>query len=272
MPDRLARPATFLLLLLMILASPVGPPDALAQEGEATRSAAARALFESGLAEVDAEHWDVAASEFGRALALRPSPIIRLNLAIALGHLGRVVEATELLREVVRDSSAPEDARANARVTLEETEPRIAWIRLHFVGDRHHAEVRIDGHAISWALADAPIPRDSGAHVVAVHIAGRDPLSERVVLAPGSSRDVTLSPSPTDDSRGGSPSTRGWDIAAAPVAPMAPERGPDPWVVGLGTAGGVVLLAGTLTIVLVLALPSQATPIGGDLGVIEVGR
>jgi hypothetical protein len=261
-----------MLPLLMLLASPLRPARAEAQEDEATRTAAARALFESGLAEVDAERWDVAASEFRRALALRPSSIIRLNLAIALGHLGRVVEASELLRGVLRDPSVPEDARANASVTLEALEPRIAWVRLHFSGDRSDAEVRIDGHPISWALADAPIPQDSGPHVVAVHIVGRDPLSQRVVLAPGSTREVTLRSSVATVPDTGDRSAPAWDISAAPVAAVERESGPDPWLVGLGTAGGVVVLAGTLTIVLVLALPSEATPIAGDLGVIEVGR
>ena len=70
---------------------------------ELEQSAAARALFQEGLAFAQEEKFEEAADRFRRAHALRPTPTISYNLAAALSRTGNVVESSELLRHVLRN-------------------------------------------------------------------------------------------------------------------------------------------------------------------------
>ena len=90
---------------LAMLYSLLSAPDAGAQAprsapAEATLAASARAFFQQGLQFADEEKWGLAVDRFGRAMAIRRSPVIAYNLAASLGQLGSVIEAAELLREV----------------------------------------------------------------------------------------------------------------------------------------------------------------------------
>lgn len=271
------------LLLAVLLLSPavIAALPAAAQDDLPTRSAAARALFDEGIAEADQGRWEAAAGHFRRALALRGSAVIRLNLAVALEHTGQVVESTELLRMVIRDPSASEEARETAATTLGTVEPRIAWIRLVLRGRDEAVEVRIDGRPVTPELASTRIPVDPGAHEVRALVAGEEVAAASVRLDDGASENVVLVlreaergsaalDAPVSAHLEPAPSLRS---DATPVAAMLETpSGPDPLAVGLGTAGGIVLVAGIVTVILVVALPNQGAAVPGDLGVIEVGR
>ena len=72
--------------------------------------AAARALFEEGVAAADAGDFPRAADRFERSYALRPSAVVGYNLASALSRTGRLVEAAGYLRRILYDRQAQQDS------------------------------------------------------------------------------------------------------------------------------------------------------------------
>ncbi len=110
----------------------------LEAQDEARASAAARALFQEGVDCVDAGDWACAAERFGQAARLRPSPVILSNQGVALMHVGRLVEASEAFRAVLRDASASEALHADAERYVAEIAPRLGRLTIS-VEDRGRA-------------------------------------------------------------------------------------------------------------------------------------
>lgn len=245
---------------------------------DATEAAAARALFSEGVVAADANDWTVAAQRFEQALRLRPSPTIALNLAIALGHLGRVVESAELLRGAIRDASASETVRASAQHALMEIEPQIAWAELTVEGSLEGINLEADGHALSNSLVGTAVPLDPGSHHLVALRSGVAIAEQHVELSAGTRGAVHLvipAPPPviaSEDPVEPVVIEPPLEVPSLNPGPEVPSTGPDPWALGLGIGGGVLVVGGVLTLVLVFALPSEATPFLGNAGVIEVGR
>ena len=175
-------------LVALLLVGCALAPIASAQEADANRpdaqsTAAARALFEEGVAYSDANRWEEAADRFRRSLALRPSPVVAYNLASALVHLGELVEASELLQGVARDEAAPEPARAAAASLLEEVQPRLGRLTIHLDGYPMEIEVRVDGRVIREEAVGVPVPADPGTAEVRV-MRGREAVAEGTVEVP----------------------------------------------------------------------------------------
>lgn len=185
---------------LLLLAGPVLP--VAAQDDGAARPASARVLFEEGVAFADKNQWQDASDRFQRALALRPSPVIMYNLASALEQLGRLVEASELLRRIPGDEQADDELRAAAQISLSEIAPRIARITLHAEGMQSGDRIAIDKSELLDAQLDVAVPIDPGPHVLSAR-RGKETLATKdVVLAEGQALEVTLqlvrAPSPRE--------------------------------------------------------------------------
>jgi len=243
---------------------------ACAQDADATRAAAARAAFNEGVAASDAEDWDRAADRFRAALDLRASAAIALNLAVALGHRGNVVEATELLRGVLLDRSANDDVRSSAQQTLAMLEPRVAWLEVQMEGAADSVSLQIDALQIADVMLARAIPLDPGAHHVSVLRDGVECAGGDVTLAEGERRAMVLNvpaapeplPEPVDD------------VLEVPLAGSGPaeDGGPDPLILGLSIGGGVLVLGAIAGLVVALTLPGDAMPFAGNAGVLEIGR
>ena len=76
-------------------------PLAASAQTDSEITAAARALFQDGMAAVERGDYPTAADRLRRSVALRDSPVVRTNLALALIELGRLVEASEHLRAAI---------------------------------------------------------------------------------------------------------------------------------------------------------------------------
>lgn len=265
--------ARIVFALILLCALPATAQDA-------TEAAAARALFSEGVVAADANDWTVAAQRFERALRLRPSPTIALNLAIALGHLGRVVESAELLRGAIHDASASEAVRASAQHALLEIEPRIAWAELTIEGSLEGIDLEADGRPLSSSLVGTAVPLDPGSHRLVALRSGEVVAEQQLELTQGTRGAVHLV-IPAAPPPGVAPEDPAEPMVIAPppaevpsliLPPEVPSSGPDPLALGLGIGGGVLVVGGVLTLVLVLALPSEAAPFVGNAGIIEVGR
>ncbi|KAF0163271.1 MAG: hypothetical protein FD160_4124, partial [Caulobacteraceae bacterium] len=135
---------------------------AQAPTSDRDRTEAARTLFEEGLALVDQERWQDAAERFRRALALRPSPVITFNLASALAKQGHVIEASELLRALVKDEAVKDDTRDAATQLLADVESQIARLTIEVRGELAGHTVSLDDRPLHAAEIGVALPVDPG--------------------------------------------------------------------------------------------------------------
>lgn len=247
--------AAFLMLACLGVVA-LAPTRASAQSSDAERTAAARALFEQGMRAVDGRDWATAADSLRRSLALRPSPVVEYNLALALAELGELVEASEHLRAVQRESPQGSDAHRLASQRLAEILPRLGQLRIDVTGAERGVEVRLDGTVVADALVGAPQPADPGDHRVTLHRDGEEIGASEVTVVSGELATVT--------------------VYAPPGVALWPEDVPRPtqpapagveqqwWFWTL--IGGVVVVA-TVAIILGVVLTSEPLPyINGDSG------
>jgi hypothetical protein len=225
------------------------PLQAGAQTAQET--AQARSLFEEGVSLADRADWQGAADRFERAYALKPTSGIAFNYASALVELGRLVEASELLRTVTRDASASEDLRRHSEEMLTSLQPRLAYLTVHLQDDPG-SEARVDLDDREWPRAGWGVasPVDPGAHTVRCVVGGVERAHEDVTLAEGERRELELKLSLPLDSPAGLP---GPIVEGGPLAPGHGNLDPSDtahrpvykrwwfWTgVGLVVAGGVV--------------------------------
>jgi hypothetical protein len=128
----------------------------------------ARRLFAEGLDFVESEDWVQAEERFRRVLAMRGSHVVAYNLASALDHLGRLVEAAELLRPIARDASVEPRTKAAAERLLGQVEPRIGSLTVRLSGDSQGALVRLDDKQVQISEQVLTVSVDPGTHRVVV--------------------------------------------------------------------------------------------------------
>lgn len=164
---------------------------ATAAASEVERQAAARALFEEGLAHADAERWQEAADRFERAGALRSTPAIQYNLSTALVHLMRLVRASELLRQIAGAAETPPDVRAAAEARLSQVLPRLAHLTVHAPpsGD---GTVVLDGRPLPPPMLGVALPVDPAWHAVELRRGPNVVVSVPVSLREGERRAIRL--------------------------------------------------------------------------------
>lgn len=258
----------FLLLSLALAAGRVR-----AQEDAEERQAAARALFEQGIDFVDAGDFEQAADRFERSLELRFSPVVAYNLSNALVQLGRYVESSERLREVIRAADTDPQVVAAAETQLEAVLGRIGQLTIRVTGDPESVEVRRDGEELADALLGVTQPVDPGEHTVTLHRNGEELARETVTVSEAGSATVTLEAPPAPEPITPVPSpaeaaARGTGAAGAgggpaPTGPSSDDGGgalSSPW---FWTTAALVVAAGVVAAIL-LTSGSQADPIAGD--------
>lgn len=243
--------------------------DALAQApADAERTAAARALFEEGMHAVDEGDWATAADRLRRSQELRPSPVVRYNLALALSELGHIVEASEHLRALVRESPQGSDVNRLASERLEAILPRLGRLRIDVSGPRSTVEVRLDGDVVPDALVGVPQPADPGAHRVTLQRGEDEVAAHEVTVTSGALATVALeapaavAPRPEDVARAGV--QPGPDDPAVPVTDTGGVEG-EWWFWTL--IGAVVVVGAAVAIGAWAATSAQPPPyVVGDSG------
>jgi predicted transcriptional regulator len=188
------------------VAASSAPPAVASPPGEIERQAAARALFEEGLRHADAGRWGEAADRFERAYALRPTPEIAYNWATALGRLGRLVRASELLRQVERDPQAPAGVRRAAGARLAKLRPRIGRLTVRVEGAAAGAPVLLDGRPLDAALVGVAFPIDPGLHSLEARPRKGGAVTRVAMVGEGAEVMLTLDPilAPAGGERAGS--------------------------------------------------------------------
>jgi hypothetical protein len=242
------------------------------------RQATARALFEEGLQHLQAEHWAEAAERFERAYALRPSPEIGYNLSSALVRLGRLVRASELLRQVLQSPQSTDKVRAAADARLQQVLPRLAKLTVELADGSPGLAVRLDGQPLDRAMLGVAIPVDPGSHRVEL-LRGGNALSARAIsVGEGGAAAVRLEASAT----GAPPPAPAAPMPSAPEPPAAATISAAPAPVEESGGGGGsrwwlwtligVAVAGAAVGVALAARPGAAKPEMGTAGTIYIGK
>lgn len=167
----------------------VDPPPARAG---ANRKAAARALFEEGLKLLEAQHWTAATDRFERARRLHASPRITYNLTTALLQTGRLVYASELLRELLTTAAVERSVQEAAEQRLHALRDRLGTLTVVVEGDLSGTTVEFNGRALDNALLDVPMPVDPGEHAVVARRDGEALVSRTISVQEGENRKLHL--------------------------------------------------------------------------------
>lgn len=269
------RSITLAALVALSLGSSIVHAQAALRRGDdAHTTAAARATFLEGLACADREDWPCAVERFGRARAMRASPVILSNHAIALAHVGRVVEASETFRALARDPSAPAELRASAERGVTELAPRIGRITIELVGAAEGVSVSMDETEVDASLLGIAIPSDPGDHVIDARRDGSVVASARVHLVAAASERVELevpADAPTRDVATLAPSAavQGMPVDEPILDPTPPPRHEvyEEW--WLWTLVGVAVVGAGVGIGVGVAVTSSPSLPAGSLGSID---
>jgi hypothetical protein len=156
------------LVLFVTALALAGPAYAEPQPSAADRTTARRLAIEGQIA-LKKGDYDTAADRFERANDLVPAPSILVRLAKARAGQGRLVEAYEIYREIIRVGVEPNQpeafkrALAEAKQEVKLVEPRLAWVSVNVVGaDPDQVEVTLNGSVIPSAALGAQRPVDPG--------------------------------------------------------------------------------------------------------------
>ena len=176
----------------LAIASLLAAPHASAQtEAQLER---ARVAFGEGVQLTAEERWAEAAARFREVIAVRATPQVRYNLAVALYHSGEIPEAADHLALVVDADELDRRTRRDARRMLDEALPQLARLTIRIVGDEGGAIVLLDDREIGLDRIGTPISVMPGAHRVALRRGARVVGRREVSVAQGESAEVSLAP------------------------------------------------------------------------------
>jgi hypothetical protein len=162
-------PAWLLAAFLLGLGAP-----ARAQEPDSATRASARALGDEANALYAQGDFAGALDRYNRAAALVDVPTVHVRAARCLKALGRLVDAAERYRAIVRKGAPADalevhrDAVQQASQELAALEPTIPWVVLDVTGYDRDVEVTVDGVVVVPALIGVRRAIDPGDHVARV--------------------------------------------------------------------------------------------------------
>jgi len=174
-----------------------------------------------------------------RAEQLYDAPVHLIYIARTQAALGKLVEASETYRRLVRTdlaAGAPQafkDAVADAQKELQQLEPKIPSLRIEVTPtDAKGLQLKLDGEVLSSVVIGINRPTNPGKHSVEAAAADFNPASASVDLVAGGKQTVTLQMHP----RPGAPAPVAVGAQGATVAATQPVATGSQAVPGTGTA------------------------------------
>jgi hypothetical protein len=185
--------------VLLVAASTFGAPRwASAQDSKSDADrATARALAHEGYEAQTHGRYALAADRFERAEALVDAPTLLLGLARAQVGLGKIVEASESYRRILREPLAPGAPAAfvkavdDARRESASVAGRLAWVTLDVKGPTT-PQVVIDDVAVSAAALGVPLACNPGAHTMKASAEGALSGERSFTLNEGARETISL--------------------------------------------------------------------------------
>lgn len=253
-PSLLLAGASFVALSAFASAS-------LAQdEPNASDIAAARSLGQEGVKLADAGSCPEAIDKLARAEKMFHAPTTLGRLGECQVLTGKIVEGTENLNRVVRETlsgTAPaafSAAQERAKKVLADAKPKIAKLKIAVAAPADaQLIVKVDGETVPVVNLNTNRPMDPGAHLVEASAPGFKPASARVKLAEGGVDSVALTLEPDPDAPkaplAGPASTTAPATTPPRTAEKSRSRTPAYAVLGVGAVGlGVSAVFGILAI------------------------
>jgi len=228
---------------------------------------AARALFREGVALAESGDYAEAAGRFRRVLEVRAAAPVAYNLAYALAQLGQLVEAAELLEDVLGDPDAPAGIVTQAEQLNGSVRSRIGHLTIRVEGSDAASEVTVDGEPVASGMWD-DVRVDPGPHRVVLHGDGTEVTSRDVQVGEGEAVEVELAtwaptaPTPRETAEQGLPR----DLGAAAVGAGSGEEDSGGGLLTewwFWTTVVVVLAAGTVGAILLFGEDTQE-PLRGN--------
>lgn len=232
------------------------PGVAMAQEEpSAADISSARALGQEGVKLADAGNCAEAIDKLARSEKLYHAPTTLTRLGECQIQTGKLVDGTESLNRVVRESLAPNappayrSAQERAQKLLETTKPKIAKLKIAVAGPADVTwAVTVDGAPVPLANLNMNRPTDPGEHVVEATAPGYKTARAKITLTEGATDSValTLEPDPNAPKPKPEPVAKGevtrtdTSTKKAETTPAAPNRVPAYVALGVGVAGVAV--------------------------------
>ena len=239
----------------------------LATPAEAQEDAAAEALFNKGLSEMEAGHYDTACPTIKESQRLDPRMGTLFTLAECEAKGGMIASAVahydEYLRLFGRLTTQQKSTQAGrekiSAAQKAALAPQVPYVTLVLRDAPAGTTVKWDDVVLNLPALGVPLPVNPGTHTATTQLPGGANLVTRVTIARGERKQVELKlPSPA----GGKP------IAAAPVAatsdakeaaPAAPsDEEPSstgsrkPYIYGTAGVGALGILVGSITGIVVI--------------------
>ncbi|HEY3499812.1 MAG TPA: hypothetical protein VGK73_34210 [Polyangiaceae bacterium] len=225
--------------------------------------AAAQALFEQGVRELEAGHFDKACPALAESQRLDPHPGTLFALADCEAKSGKVASAVGHFQDYLGLTSrmAAEQLErhaeriALAREQVESLRPRVPTLALQVPEPAPPGlVVERDGLILQGASLGVPLPVDPGEHVIVARLPGRGERRLTVTLSPGETKQLVLElprESPAPSAAGSAPTG----------APPSEANGSKlrNWGWGLGAAGLTGVLVGSVTGMVVLKKKATVT-------------
>jgi serine/threonine-protein kinase len=189
------RPSCIALAFALLFALAGGVSPAHAQE--AAQQAAARALFEEGLALVKSGDLELACTKFKASQALDNAPGTLLQLAGCYEKTGRTASAWATFQNAAARAEVEgrQDWAQLARRRAASLEPQLSRLAIRVAAGRENEGlvVRRDSTTIGVAEWNTPIPVDPGAHTVEASAPGKVAWKTTVsVAAEGASASIDV--------------------------------------------------------------------------------
>ncbi|WP_437827415.1 hypothetical protein [Sorangium sp. So ce1153] len=248
---------------------------ALSAPAAAQDIAAAEALFERGLADMQAGRYETGCKALAESQRLDPQPGTLFTLASCEAQWGRVATAVTRFKDylAVLDRMTPaEKARQGQRpkVAMQERDrlsPRVPRLALSLPpGAPAGTMVKRDGHELGDAALGIALPVDPGEHLVSVQVPGRPAREQRITIAEGETKELALDLPVKEAPAPAAPPAP----SPAPPRPPAPEISPAPAPVEPDAPSPS---AGHRTAVYVAGGVSAAgLVLGGVLGALVIGK
>ena len=169
------------------------------EEPSAADVSSARSLGQEGVKLADAGNCQEAVDRFQRAEKLFHAPTTLARLGECQVQLGKLVEGTENLNRVSRESlaaNAPtafKDAQERAKKILAEAKPKIAKLKIAVAAPPDaQLMVKVDNENLPLANLNTNRPIDPGDHVVEVSAPGYLKASGKVHLGEGAVDSIAL--------------------------------------------------------------------------------
>jgi hypothetical protein len=231
--------------VMLAVASLSFSPLASAQD-----EAAAQALFDKGITEMEAGNFDSACPAIAESLRLDRRAGTLFTLAECEGKAGKTASAVthyqEYLSVFSKMTSAEQKKQrgrdAVAEKALRDLSPRVPKLTLRLPKDAPEgARVERDGVALGAAALGVALPTDPGEHVIRVHV-GEKMHEQRVSLAEGEAKELTLG---LPDAASAAPVNG--DTTAAPVTADTASGGGNTLAWVAGGIGLAALVVGSVT-------------------------